>query len=100
MKQADISCEESIIQSLCYLYQEALKASLHDIAHVIQDAVDGCERIMGNEILRSRNCDALLKQFYVLREFQKLDERQKELFIQKIEYLHKAEDTHKAATHL
>lgn len=77
--------EENVIQSLLYLYQEALRENMQDVARVIQVAIESCERMDGDTASVSKPCDDRLKQFYVMRAFLKLNDMQKEMFIQEIE---------------
>lgn len=88
------SCQESIIESLCYLYQEALKENLTDIAYIIQEAIDDSTRYLDSDVLQSKTCESVLKQFRVLCQFQKLNDTQKDLFIRQIECLQFADRKH------
>jgi hypothetical protein len=75
-----------VIQSLLYLYQEALRENIQELTRIIQVAIESCGQIK-NTLALPQNSENILKQYYVLREFQKLDDAQKEQFIQKIECL-------------
>jgi len=83
MKKNPESSGDELITALFYLYQEALKGN-SKLAPAIQAAIETCENI-GPPSPRSKNCEDILKQFYVIREFQKLDDTQKQCFIQKID---------------
>ena len=77
--------EDGVIQSLCYLHQEALKENRQELAEVIQTAIEKTELLMPASVSLSRDSKDLLQQFYLLRGFQALDAVQKELFIREIE---------------
>ena len=75
--------QDELITALFYLYQEALKKDAK-LAHAIQVAIETSEKL-GPAQPKSKDCQDLLKQFYVMREFQKLDPLQKQRFIQEID---------------
>jgi len=77
--------EDGVIQSLCYLHQEALKENRQELAGVIQIAIEQIEHLIPASVSLSRDSKDLLQQFYLLRGFQALDAAQKQLFIRKIE---------------
>jgi hypothetical protein len=77
--------EDGVIQSLCYLHQEALKEDRQELAGVIQTAIEQIEHLIPASVSLSRDSKDLLQQFYLLRAFQALDAVQKQLFIRKIE---------------
>ena len=77
--------EDGVIQSLCYLHQEALKENRQELTGVIQSAIEQIEHLIPASVSLSRDSKDLLQQFYLLRGFQALDAVQKELFIRKIE---------------
>ncbi len=77
--------EDGVIQSLCYLHQEALKENRQELAGVIQTAIEKTELLMPASVSLSRDSKDLLQQFYLLRGFQALDAVQKQLFVRKIE---------------
>lgn len=79
--------QDSVITSLCYLYQEAVKENCQELAQIIQTAIESCEGLEIKGTTHSKGCGDMLKQFYVLREFQKLDDLQKELFIREVEFI-------------
>lgn len=78
--------QDGLIRALFYLYQEAIKENMPKFAQIIQVAIESCERVEDTADW-SRNCEDILKQFYILREFRKLNDLQKQLFIQEIECL-------------
>ena len=75
--------QDELITALFYLYQEALKKNAK-LAQAIQVAIETGEKL-GPSAPRSKSCEDILKQFYVMREFQKLDDTQKQLFLQEID---------------
>ena len=77
------AAEDELITALFYLYQEALKKNAK-LAQAIQAAIETGEKL-GPSAPRSKSCEDILKQFYVMREFQKLDGSQKQLFLQQID---------------
>ena len=77
--------EDGVIQSLCYLHQEALKENRQELASVVQTAIEKTELLMPASVSLSRDSKDLLQQFYLLRGFQALDRVQKQLFVRKIE---------------
>jgi hypothetical protein len=77
--------EDGVIQSLCYLHQEALKEDRQELAGVIQTAIEQTEHLIPESVSLSRDSKDLLQQFLLLRGFQALDAIQKELFLREIE---------------
>lgn len=78
--------QDELLTALFYLYQEALKKDAK-LAQAIQVAIETGEKL-GPAEPRSKDCQDLLKQFYVMREFQKLDPLQKQHFLQEMDGFH------------
>lgn len=74
-----------VIQSLCYLYHEALKHNLRELADIIQRAIEQGEHAIQMDVALSSDRGDALKQFYVLRGFSALDDVQQALFLREIE---------------
>lgn len=84
-KRAKETPEGGFIPSLCYLYQEALRQNLQELAAVIQRAIEQGEHAIHMDGSLSTDSADVLRQFYVLRGFCALNEAQKNLFLREIE---------------
>lgn len=84
-QESEISFKDGVVQSLCYLHQEALKEGCEDFASVIQCSIECISMLIEDPSVLSEKSESWLQQFYVLRGFQALSRRQKELFLREIE---------------
>jgi len=82
----DQSFKDGLIQSLCYLFQEAIKEERKDLANVLQWAIEQAKRTPEDAPLSPESLDCL-HQFYVLRKFQGFSLEQKQMFIRGIDYI-------------
>jgi len=82
----DQSFKDGLIQSLCYLFQEAIKEERQDLANVLQWAIEQTKRTPEEMPLSPQSLDCL-HQFYVLRKFQGFSMEQKQMFIREIDFI-------------
>jgi hypothetical protein len=82
----DQSFKDGLIQSLCYLFQEAIKENRQDLTHILQWAIEQTKRTPEDVPLSLQSLDCL-HQFYILRKFQGLNLAQKQLFIREIDII-------------
>jgi len=84
-KSENKSPHEGMIQSLCYLYYEALKENMQDMALILQQAIERSEQIAFRKAPLSDGTKDALKQFFIIQRFQRLNKKQKDLFVRAIE---------------
>lgn len=82
----DQSFKDGLIQSLCYLFQEAIKENRKDLANILQWSIEQTKRTPEDVPLSLQSLDCL-HQFYVLRKFQGFNLTQKQLFIREIDMI-------------
>lgn len=85
MKSENGSPQEEIIQSLCYLYYEALKENIQEMALILQQAIERSEQIAFRNAPLSDETKDILKQFFIVQRFQRLNEKQKDLVVRALE---------------
>lgn len=85
MESDSKSPHEVMIQSLCYLYYEALKENIQEMALILQQAIERSEQIAFRKAPLSDETRDALKQFFIVQRFQRLNEKQKDLFVRAIE---------------
>jgi hypothetical protein len=85
MKSGNECPHEGMIKSLCFLYYEALKENMQDMALILQHAIERSEHIAFKKAPLSDEAKDTLRQFFIVQRFQRLNEKQKDLFVRAIE---------------